>query len=87
MTSNCGTPLHNGGSRVSWTLADLEKFDPVRFSEIARVLLVRPIVPMFMYTEAAASDAIAFRIIERLRRWVVGQSRFAQVVIGARQPC
>src|SRR5579859_1234884 len=64
--------------------SDLEKLDPVRLSKIARVLLVRPIIPMLMYTEAAASDAVAFRIIERLRRWVVRQSRFAQVVIGIR---
>src|SRR5579863_4477454 len=39
---------------------------------------------MLMYTEAAASDAVAFGIIDRLRRWVVRQSRFAQVVIGIR---
>ena len=64
--------------------SDLEKFDPVHFSQIARVLLVRPVTPMLMYTETAASDAVAFRIIERLQRWVVRQSRFAQVVIGIR---
>ena len=56
---------------MSFISADQEKVDPVRFSEIARVLLVRPIIPMFMYTEAAASDAVAFRIIERLRRLIV----------------
>src|SRR5579863_310187 len=39
---------------------------------------------MLMYTEAAASDAVAFGIIDRLRRWVVRQSRFAQIVIGIR---
>jgi hypothetical protein len=64
--------------------SDLEKFDPVRFSEIARVLLIGPIVPMFVYAKAAASDAVAFRIIESLRRWVIRQSRFTQVVIGIR---
>src|SRR3984957_12747111 len=64
--------------------SDLEKFDPLRFSEIARLLLVRPIVPMFVYAKAAASDAVAFRIIESLRRWVIRQCRFAQVVIGIR---
>src|ERR1700720_3852221 len=64
--------------------SDLEKFDPVRFSEIARVLLIGPIVPMFMHTQTAASDAVAFRIIESLRRWVIRQGRFAQVVIGIR---
>ena len=69
---------------MSFTSADLKKFDPVRFSEIARVLFVRPIIPMLMYTEAAASDAVAFRIIERLRRWVVSQGSFAQVVVGIR---
>jgi hypothetical protein len=69
----------------SFVLADQEKFDPVRFSEIARVFLVRPIIPMLMYTQAAASDAVAFGIIERLRRWIVRQSRLAQVVIGIRQ--
>src|SRR5580704_9800265 len=37
---------------------------------------------MFMHTKAAASDAVAFRIIDRLRRWVMSQGRFAQVVIG-----
>src|ERR1700747_553093 len=62
--------------------SDLEKFDPVRFSEIARVLLVCPIVPMFVYAKAAASDAVSFRIIESLRRWVIRLGRFAQVVIG-----
>src|SRR5260370_37584480 len=62
--------------------SDLEKFDPVRFSEIARVLLICPIVPMFVYAKAAASDAVAFRIIESLRKWVIRQGRFAQVVIG-----
>ena len=60
----------------------MEKFDPVRSSEIARVLFVRPIVPMFMYTKAAAADAVAFGIIDRLRRWVMSQGGFAQVVIG-----
>src|ERR1700726_606005 len=62
--------------------SDLEKFDPVCFSEIARVLLFGPIVPMFVYAKAAASDAVAFRIIEGLRRWVIRQGRFTQVVIG-----
>jgi hypothetical protein len=64
--------------------SDLEKFDPVRFSEIARALLVCPIVKMFVYAKAAASDAVAFRIIESLRRWVGRQGRLAQVVIGIR---
>src|ERR1700720_2116064 len=64
--------------------SDLEKFYPVRFSEVARVLLVRSIVPMFVYAKAAASDAVAFRIIDRFRRWVMSQGRFAQVVIGTR---
>src|SRR6202049_394736 len=64
--------------------SDLEKFDPVRFSEIARVLLVCPIVPMFVYAKAAASDAVAFRIIESLGRRVIRQGRFAQIVIGIR---
>jgi hypothetical protein len=62
--------------------SDLEKFDSGRFSEIARVLLICPIVPMFVYAKAAASDAVAFRIIESLRWWVICQGRFAQVVIG-----
>src|SRR5260370_17595129 len=62
--------------------SDLEKFEPVRFSEIARVLLVCPIVPMFVYAKAAASDAVAFRIIKSLRRRVIRQGRFTQVVIG-----
>src|SRR4029077_18444566 len=64
--------------------SDLEKFDPVRFSEIARVFLIGSIVPMFVYAKAAASNAVAFRIIESLRRWVIRQGRFAQVVIGIR---
>src|SRR5579859_832962 len=64
--------------------SDLKKFDPVRSSEIARVLLFRPTVPMFVHTKAAASDAVAFGIIESLRRWVMSQGRFAQVVIGIR---
>src|ERR1700683_1520300 len=64
--------------------SDSKKFDPVGFSEIARVLLVCPIVPMFVYAKAAASDAVAFRIIESLRRRVIRQGRFAQVVIGIR---
>ena len=55
--------------------SDLEKFDPARFSEIARVLLICPIVPMFVYAKTAASDAVAFRIIESLRRWVKTKSR------------
>src|ERR1700676_545874 len=62
--------------------SDLEKFDSVRCSEIARVLLVCPIVPMLVYARPAASHAFAFRIIETLRRWVIRQGRFAQVVIG-----
>src|SRR5258705_2099457 len=65
---NCRTPPHKARSSVAWNSADLEKFDRVRFSEIARVLLVRPIVPMFMYTKAAAADAIAIRIIDCFRR-------------------
>src|ERR1700728_2100462 len=64
--------------------SDLEKLDPVRFSEIARVLLVCPIVPMFVYTKAAASDAVAFRIIESPRGWIMRQGRFAQVIISIR---
>ena len=73
-----------GGSDGStmFHASDWEKFDPVRFSEIARVFLVCPIVPMFVYAEAAASDAVAFRIIESLRGRVIRQGRFAQVVIG-----
>jgi len=67
-----------------FSTSGLEKFDPVRFSEIARILLVRPIVPMFVYTKAAASDAVAFGIIDRLGRWVMSQGRFPQVVIGVR---
>src|SRR5271170_1235122 len=39
---------------------------------------------MFVNAKAAASDAVAFRIIESLRRRVVRQGRFAQVVIGIR---
>src|SRR5580658_8612851 len=46
--------------------AHRQKLNPMRSSEIARVLLVRSIVPMFKYAETAASDAIAFRIVERL---------------------
>src|ERR1700747_2502801 len=61
--------------------SDLEKFDPVRFAEIARVLLVCPIVPMFVYAKAAASDAVAVWIIESLRRRVVRQGRFTQIII------
>ena len=64
--------------------SDLEKFDPVCFSEIARVLLVCPVVPMFVHAKAAASDAVAFRIVDSLRRRVIRQGRFAQVVIGIR---
>src|SRR5580692_8814719 len=64
--------------------SDLEKFDPLRFSQIARVLLVCPAVPMFVYAQAAASDAVAFWIIESLRRWIIRQGRLAQVVIGIR---
>src|ERR1700739_2011038 len=37
---------------------------------------------MLVYAKAAAWDAVAFRIIESLRRWFIGQGRFAQVVIG-----
>ena len=62
--------------------SDLEKFNPLRFSQIARVLLVCPIVPMFVYAEAAASDAVAFRVVESFRRRVICQGRFAQVIIG-----
>src|SRR5579859_3495068 len=61
--------------------AHWEKLDPMRFSEITRVLLVCSIVPMLKYPEAAASYAIAFWIVERLRRRIVCQSRFAQVVV------
>src|SRR5258705_12680367 len=81
---NCRTPPHKARSSVAWNSADLEKFDPGRFSEIARVLLVRPIVPMFVHAKAAAADAVAFGIIDRLRRWVMSQGSFAQIVIGIR---
>src|ERR1700745_3284390 len=64
--------------------SDLEKFYPVCLSKIARVLLIRPITPMLMYPEAAAPDAIALRIIDCFRRWIIGQRRFAQVVVGVR---
>src|SRR5271170_4101551 len=67
----------------SWSRSThLEKLDPVRLSEIARVLLVRSIVPMLMYAKAAASDAIAFRVVESLRRRIMSQSGFAQIVVG-----
>jgi hypothetical protein len=46
--------------------AHREKLDPASFGEIARVLLVRSIIPMLMYAKAAASDAVMFRIVERL---------------------
>src|SRR5271155_4628106 len=39
---------------------------------------------MFVHAKAAASDTVALRIIESLRRWVIRQGRFAQVVIGIR---
>ena len=61
---------------------DLEKFYPARLSEITRVLLIRPVIPMLMYTEAAAPDAIALRIVDCFRRWIMGQRRFTQIVIG-----
>jgi hypothetical protein len=54
----------------------------MRFAEITRVLLVDPIVPMLKHPEAAASDPVAFRIIKRLRGWVVRQSGFTQIVVG-----
>src|ERR1700730_1906109 len=69
------------GSRMFRT-SELEEFYPVRFSEIARVLLIGPIVPMFVYTEAAASDAVAFGIVDRLRWRVIRQGRFAEIIIG-----
>jgi hypothetical protein len=68
----------------SYASADLKKFDPVLFTEISGVLLVGRIVPMFIYAKAAASNAVAFRIINCLRRRIIGQGRFAQVVIGIR---
>src|SRR5580700_640970 len=77
-------PISGSDGSSMFRTSDLEKLDPLRFSEIARVLLVCPIVPMFVYAKAAASDAVAFRIIESLRRWVIRQGRFAQVVIGIR---
>src|SRR6202451_4868663 len=39
---------------------------------------------MFVYAKAAASDAVAFRVVESLRRWIIRQGGFAQVVIGIR---
>jgi hypothetical protein len=36
---------------MSYASADLKKVDPVLFTEIAGVLFVGPVVPMFMYTE------------------------------------
>src|SRR5579859_2904129 len=76
----------NGGSTGSsmFRTSNLEKFNPVVFTEIARVLFVRPIVPMFVYAEAAASDAVTFRIIDGLGRRVVGQGRFAEIVVSIR---
>ena len=78
--------LKSGPSTLSpepcFRASDLEQLDPVGFSEIARVLLVCPVVPMFVNAKAAASDAVAFRIIESLRRRVIRQGGFAQVVIG-----
>src|SRR5579863_3637795 len=61
-----------------------EKLDPVRLSEIARVLLLRPVVPMLKYPQAAASYAIAFWIVERFGRRIVCQRGFAQVVVRIR---
>lgn len=59
-----GKPPRGGtASPTVFPSLDLKKFDPVRFSEIAPVLLLRSIVPMFEYAQAAASDAVAFRIV------------------------
>ena len=44
----------------------MEKVDPIRLSEITRVPFFGGVIPMFKNAEAAASDAIAFRIIDRL---------------------
>jgi len=62
-------------------IAHGEKLNPMLLSQIAGVFLVRRIVPMLKYAEAAASYAIAFRIAERLRRRIVCQSGFGQVVV------
>ena len=62
-------------------LANLEQFDPIRLSEIAGVLLVRAIVPVFVNAKAAASDAVAFGVVERLERRIVSQSGFAKVTV------
>jgi hypothetical protein len=37
---------------------------------------------MFMYTKGAASDAVAFGIVERLRRRIMGQGGFSQIIVG-----
>jgi hypothetical protein len=51
-------PLSGSAGSIVFRTSDLEKFDSVRFSEIARVLLVRHIVPTFIYTQAAAARQI-----------------------------
>jgi hypothetical protein len=67
------TPCKSGRYRST----DLEKLYTIRFSEIARVLLFGSVVPVLKYAEAAASYAIAFRIVERFRRRIVCKGGFA----------
>ena len=39
---------------------------------------------MFMYAKAAASDAVALGIVERLRRRIMSQGGLAQIIVGIR---
>jgi hypothetical protein len=56
----------------------------VRFSEIARILLVRPIVPMFMYTQTAASNAVVFWMYRKIKNSLaVPQSQLGSLQVAA----
>ena len=70
-----------GDLKLSITSAHMEEIDALVLSDIARVLLVDPVVPMLMHTKAPAPDAVAFGIIDCLRRRIMSQGGFAQVVI------
>ena len=56
---SCANPPISGGGDDSsmFELQTWKSSIPRAFSEIARVFFVHPIVPMFMYTKTAASDA------------------------------
>ena len=60
---------------------DVHQFDAVARAEIAGILLVNRVVPVFVDAHALLARLIVFRIVTCARRWVIGQRHLVQIVL------